>query len=159
MSAKVISFSRARGAAHFCIALIALIVVPPAFAVYIGLALALESALQSGFQTKVTLGVASATSFSFFLTQFPDLNLALIGVLAVLSALGLITKPDTIWNSALANTVFVLGFCTWHGVVWYSTSETGVFWFIAAFVVTLSSIALAVDSSPESQIDRRSTQL
>lgn len=151
MSAKIISFSAARGALYFCIALIALIAVPQVLGIPIGLLLALESATQSGFWNKMGLSLASITSFSFFLEDSPTLNLVLIGFLALFCALRNSAEKEQVWSNAFVNFGFVLGFLSWHMVVWYSTSETGIIWFVAAFALTLSSMALAIEGPPPSR--------
>lgn len=147
MSAKLISFSKARGAVYFCIALIALIVAPQAFAIPMGFVLAFECASQPGLWNKMALGLSSITSFSFFLGDPPNVNLVLIGFLALFGALRSATAKEHRWSDAFVNFGVVLGFFSWHMVVWYSTSETGIIWFVVAFALTLSSIALAIDSS------------
>lgn len=148
MSAKIISFSRARGAVYFCVALIALIVAPQVFGIPIGAILAFECASQSGNWNKMVLGLASITSLSFFLKDLPTLNLVLIGCLALFTALRIFAVKEQVWTNAFINFGFVFGFFSWHMVVWYSTSETGILWFVTAFLLTFSSIALAIETRP-----------
>lgn len=128
--------------------LAALLIGPQVFGVLFGAALALESLFQLSFWNKMTLGLASITCFSFFLTDLPTLNLALIGFLVVIGTLTNLARPDRNWPCLLADAAVLLGFSSWHGVVWYSTSETGIIWFVAAFVLTISSIALAIETRP-----------
>lgn len=142
---NLIRFSRSRGALYFCMSLTALLIGPQVFAVLLGAALALEALFQLGFWNKMTLGLASITCFSFLLTGLPTLNLALIGFLVVIGALINLAKPQRNWSGALADAGILLGFSSWHGVVWYSTSETGIIWFTVAFVLTMSSLAMAID--------------